>query len=219
MSIKTKLGMGMGAAVLGLALIGGGSYAYFSDTAEQASTFSSGTLDLNVDPTVLVNINKMAPGDYTNKTFKLMNDGTIDIKKVKLKTEYTITKNDGSPVDQDTQDKYAKAIEVEFLTNNGDEGYGHQVITTKSLHYLSTITPENLAKELDEIWYRDWKGNMTQGWVITDGIKAGNGKEAIDEFSVKFKFKDSGQDQNDLQDLKLDLKWTFEGVQRDGVEK
>lgn len=219
MSIKTKLGMGMGAAVLGLALIGGGSYAYFSDTATQASTFSSGTLDLNVDPTVLVDIKDIAPGDYTQKTFKLMNNGTVDIKNVNLKTDYTITKNDGSPVDQAIQDKYAKAIEVEFLTNKGDNGRDHQVITTKSLHYLSTITPENLAKELEQIWYKDWQGKIVEGWVITDGIKAGNGKKAIDDFSVKFKFKDSGSDQNDLQDLKLALTWTFEGVQRDGVEK
>ena len=219
MSVKKKLALGIGSAALGLSLVGGGTFAYFSDTARQTSTFASGTLDLNVDPTVIVDLKDIAPGDYTQKTFKLRNDGTIDIKSVKLKTDYTITGKDGSAVPQDIQDKYAKAIEVEFLTNKGDHGRDHQIITSKSLHYLSSITPDSLAKEMEQIWYTDFEGKMVQGWVITDGIKAGKGNKSTDDFTVKFKFKDDGKNQNDLQGLKLNLNWTFEGVQREGVQK
>lgn len=219
MGIRKKLGLGIGAAALGLSLVGGGTYAYFSDTAVQASTFASGTLDLNVDPTVLVDLKDIAPGDYTNKTFKLVNNGSIDIKNVKLKTEYTITKADGTAVSQEIQDKYAQALEVEFLTNKGDNARDHQVITTKNLKYLASVTPDNLAKELDQIWYTDWQGKIVEGWVITDGIKAGSGNKSTDDFSVRFKFKDNGTNQNELQGLKLNLTWTFEGVQRDGIQK
>ena len=34
MGIKQKLGLGVASAALGVALVGGGTYAYFSDTAE-----------------------------------------------------------------------------------------------------------------------------------------------------------------------------------------
>ncbi|MFA1820974.1 TasA family protein [Virgibacillus oceani] len=50
MGIKKKLSMGVMTAVLGIALIGGG-------------TFAAGTLDLKAEPTGIINVENMAPGD------------------------------------------------------------------------------------------------------------------------------------------------------------
>lgn len=38
-------------AALGLSLIGGGTFAYFSDSETTNNTFAAGTLDLAVEPT------------------------------------------------------------------------------------------------------------------------------------------------------------------------
>ncbi|PRX64062.1 putative ribosomally synthesized peptide with SipW-like signal peptide [Bacillus sp. V-88] len=43
MSIKQKLGLGVASAALGLALVGGGTYAYFSDSVTTNNTFAAGT--------------------------------------------------------------------------------------------------------------------------------------------------------------------------------
>jgi spore coat-associated protein N len=210
MSIKKKLGLGIGAAALGLSLIGGGTFSYFSDTAVQASTFSSGTLDLTVNPTANVEFKDIAPGDYIPRAFKLVNNGSIDIKKVNLKTEYRVTKN-GEVVTPELAEKYAEAIEVTFLRNTGDTFDGeYEMITKKTLKQLKTMNPDDLAKEYE----------ATALWALRDGIKAkGSGQESTDDFRVQFTFKDSKADQNDLQGLKLSLDWTFEGVQRDGMQK
>ena len=50
MSLKKKLGLGIASAVLGISLIGGGTFAYFSDTEVSNNTFAAGTLDLAVNP-------------------------------------------------------------------------------------------------------------------------------------------------------------------------
>lgn len=49
MGIKKTLGFGVATAALGLTLIGGGTFAYFSDSVETTGTFAAGTLDLNAD--------------------------------------------------------------------------------------------------------------------------------------------------------------------------
>jgi spore coat-associated protein N len=222
MSIKKKLGLGVASAAIGLSLLGGGTYAFFNDTATQASSFASGTLDLNVNPTTLVDLGNLKPGDWTNKTFKLTNNGSLDIKKVKLHTSYTVTKLDGSPVAPATAQRYADAIKVQFLDNTGDTGtflglfddHAHNVITSKTISQLVAMTPEDLAQELD-------RANFSPPtYVLRDGIKAGSGKEATDDFKVQFQFvNDTVNTQNDLQGLKLNLSWQFEGIQEDGEQR
>ncbi len=54
--------MGVASAALGLSLIGGGTFAYFSDKEVSNNTFAAGTLDLTLDPTTLVDIKDLKPG-------------------------------------------------------------------------------------------------------------------------------------------------------------
>jgi spore coat-associated protein N len=214
MSMKKKLGLGLASAALGLSLIGGGTYAYFNDTAVQASSFASGTLDISVNPTTLVNLDKLKPGDWTYKTFKLKNEGSLDISKVKLHTSYTVTKNNGNTVDPALVDKYADQIIVDFLVNDGDENKENDIILSKSLKQLKSMTPDQLAQEFDREYFL-----IFPYYVLRDGIKAGNGQESTDDFKVKFRFNDTGAPQNELQDLKLNLSWSFEGIQEAGQQR
>ncbi len=68
MSLKKKLGMGVASAALGLSLIGGGTFAYFSDKEVSNNTFAAGTLDLTLDPKTLVDIKDLKPGILLRKS-------------------------------------------------------------------------------------------------------------------------------------------------------
>ncbi|WP_413376042.1 TasA family protein [Alkalihalobacillus sp. 1P02AB] len=233
MSIKKKLGMGVLTAALGISLIGGGTFAYFSDTATQTNTFASGTIVLDVDPTVQIPMENIKPGDWMPRSFELQNNGTLDMKYVDLKTEYTVTKN-GEAVPNPLANKYAEQLYVQFLKNTtGDEDY--EVLFEVSLKDLRDLTPEDLATKVNieeimkEEGYEYWQWiiwPLFGYWVTVDpvfedvpeeitGITAG---ETAD-FTVQFRFNDTGKAQNDLQDLDLDLTWTFEGFQTDGEER
>src|SRR5699024_9187255 len=84
MGLKKQIGMGITAAALGLTLIGGGTFAYFSDSETNESTFAAGTLDLAAEPTTIVDIDDMKPGDSITRDFILENNGNLDIASVSL---------------------------------------------------------------------------------------------------------------------------------------
>lgn len=126
MSIKKKLGMGLGSAALGIALIGGGTYAYFSDTEVTANTFASGTLDLAVNPTTIIDASNLKPGDTMLRTFKLVNNGSLDIRTVALSTKYD-------------NEKFGEHIRVNFLTNINQV---NTPILSKTLAELEDMSPE-----------------------------------------------------------------------------
>jgi spore coat-associated protein N len=93
MGIKKKLGLGIGAAALGLSLVGGGTFAYFNDTASINNQFAAGTLNLDVqkDPESAVNfdLRNLKPGDNATRYFVLANGGSLSIKDVLMKVGVT----------------------------------------------------------------------------------------------------------------------------------
>ncbi|MFC5464795.1 TasA family protein [Lederbergia graminis] len=225
MSLKKKLGLGVASAALGLSLIGGGTYAYFSDTAVQTNTFASGTVVLDVDPTTIVNLEDLKPGDWIPRTFNLINNGSLDMKYVDLKTSYTVKKN-GVAVGSTLADKYADSIIVDFMNNTSGDA-DHEVIASISLKDLRDLTPDELATKIDIERIMTYPGFWLPifGWIIPpqyeDQITEVSGIESGDEasFDVQFRFDETGDRQNDLQGLELELNWTFEGYQTDGEQR
>ncbi|MBB6453685.1 spore coat-associated protein N [Salirhabdus euzebyi] len=208
MSIKKKLGLGIAAATLGISLVGGGTYAYFNDTDVSTNTFAAGTLDLEVDPTVIFDVDNLKPGDYMLRHFDLENKGTLDIARVLLDTSYTVTDTQGDNGSAD----FGEHIVVKFLVNKGHSEHWfdndqYTVISEKSLKQLSNTTEEDLAVELED-WF--FGSDYPQ-----DGIPAG--KE--DDLYVKIEFVDNEQDQNVFQGDSLELEWTFTAEQEEGEEK
>jgi spore coat-associated protein N len=198
MGIKKTLGLSVAAAALGLSLIGGGTFAYFSDTATNTSTFAAGTLDLNSDPSVVVNIGNLKPGDTVTKTFKLKNDGSLDIGSVLLKTNYVVNDVGG---------------------NNGGIDLG-QFIKVKFLVNVDKSNPLQIDKVVYETTLADLKGLspdiVEKKFLLTEasGIKAGTN----DSFVVQFEFVDDGQDQNHFQKDTLTLTWDFFAKQGKGTD-
>lgn len=195
MGIKKQLGMGVMSAALGLTLIGGGTYAYFSSTETTNNTFAAGTLDLSVDPTTIIEVGELKPGDSVIRDFELQNSGSLDIEKVTLDTNYDVVDAKG-----DNAEDLGKHIEVEFLYNadNLDE-----VIYETTLAELKEMSPEAIN---EHIFY------PTLG---EKGLPSGD----VNDLVVKFNFVDNGEDQNEFQGDSLNLEWTFNAEQTTGEEK
>lgn len=187
--------MGVMSAALGLTLIGGGTYAYFSSSQTTNNTFAAGTLDLAVDPTTVIEVDSLKPGDWVIRDFELQNNGSLDIEKVTLGTDYNVI----DAKDDNTED-FGKYIEVEFLYNADKLD---EVIYETTLDKLKDMTPEAIN---EHIFY------PTLG---EKGLPVG----AEDDLVVKFNFLDNGEDQNQFQGDSLQLEWTFNAQQADGGEK
>lgn len=197
MGIKQKLGLGVASAALGLALVGGGTYAYFSDSAEASATFAAGTLDLSVDPTTIIEVDNIKPGDTMLRSFDLVNGGTLDIATIDLMTDYTVTDANGN-----NNDDFGKHIRVNFLIN-GDKL--DAPIWSTTLYDLKNMSPDVIEGNFWSQFFAERGGNLAAG--------------TSDKLYVQYEFVDNGQDQNRFQGDSLTLKWTFDGKQGAGVER
>jgi len=193
--LKKKIGSGILSALLGISLITGGTYAYFSDQETTNNTFAAGTLDLSVNPTQIIQVDEIKPGDSFIRDFELVNNGSLDIGQVLLETSYTVTDAQG-----DNTDDFGKHIQVEFLYNMDrfDE-----VIYETTLAELSDLQPEVINEMIFE--------EILDG----KGLPTGDSNDLI----VKFTFVDNGEDQNQFQGDALDLTWTFHALQKDGEQR
>lgn len=194
MGIKKQLGMGVMSAALGLSLIGGGTYAYFSSSETTNNTFAAGTLDLAVNPTTIIDVGDLKPGDSVIRDFELQNNGTLDIEKVMLDTDYSVTDANG-----DNAEDFGKHIQVEFLYNADKMD---EVIYEATLDELKGMTPEAVGEHVFEP-------------LLDKGLAVGE----LDDLVVKFNFLDNGEDQNQFQGDSLELEWTFNAQQGEGGEK
>lgn len=195
MTIKRKLGMGIATVALGFSLIGGGTFAYFSDSVTTDNTFAAGTLDLSVNPEVIIDVDNLKPGDSVQNDFELINNGSLDIERVTLETDYTIIDAKG-----DNTEDFGEHILVEFLYNvdNFDE-----VIFETTLADLKNMTPEAISQSI----FYPGMGDK--------GLPTGT----THDFVVNFIFVDNGEDQNQFQGDVLELEWKFIAEQTRGESK
>ncbi|PGO78419.1 cell division protein FtsN [Bacillus cereus] len=199
MSIKKKLGMGVVTAALGLSLIGGGTYAYFSDKEVSQNTFAAGTLDLSVNPEVVINVDNIKPGDEMERGFQLVNKGTLAIGDVKLLTDYSVIDAKGDNGNADFGDH----IRVDFLWNLDKN---EVPIWSTKLSELKVSTQNGSIPDLVQKGVVDREGN---------GLAPGDD----DTFYVMFTFVDNNAEQNVFQGDSLKLNWTFNSMQTKGEEK
>ncbi|WLR42436.1 CalY family protein [Bacillus carboniphilus] len=198
MGLKKKLGLGVASAALGLSLVGGGTFAYFNDTTEVNGSFAAGTLDLNAQPTTIIDVKNIKPGDWMNRAFELKNDGTLDIDQIKLYTDYKVIDAEGNNAGEDFGDH----IRVNFL-HNWDKADTPIFFTT--LSELKEMDETELYEKVFVPWLGTFGGYLAAG--------------TSDTLLVQFEFVDNGKDQNKFQGDSLELTWTFEGMQGPGEAK
>jgi spore coat-associated protein N len=198
MSLKKKLGLGVASAALGLSLIGGGTYAYFSDTEVNNSSFAAGTLDINVKgndaANAIVDVGTIKPGDKMIRTFKINNTGSLDVSKVLLTSNYTVV-----GAEDNNGDDLGKHIKVKFL---------------KNVDKLTTVIAETTLDKLSQYDAVENK-NFLDILGESDGLRSGS----TDNLIVEFEFVDNGKDQNHFQGDSLKLNWTFNAKQTAGSLK
>lgn len=82
MSIKKKLGMALATTALGAMLIGGGTFALFSATAENSgNTFTTGSVAIDAGSVAVFSgavYANLAPGDSGTATLTVTNTGTLE---------------------------------------------------------------------------------------------------------------------------------------------
>ena|SRR5699024_557136 len=195
MGVKKRIGMGIMSAALGLTLIGGGTYAYFSDSETTNNTFAAGTLDLSVNPSTIVEVDELQPGDSVTRDFELVNNGSLDIEKVTLDTEYNVIDAEG-----DNTEDFGEHIQVEFLYNADKLD---EVVYETTLAELKDLNPEVVGE------------HVFSPMLGEDGLPTGE----LDDLVVKFNFVDNGEDQNQFQGDSLELEWQFTAEQGTGDEK
>lgn len=191
--------MGVVTAALGLSLIGGGTYAYFSDKEVSQNTFAAGTLDLSVNPEVVINVDNIKPGDEMERGFQLVNKGTLAIGDVKLLTDYSVIDAKGDNGNADFGDH----IRVDFLWNLDKN---EVPIWSTTLSDLKVSTQNGSIPDLVQKGVVDREGN---------GLASGDD----DTFYVMFTFVDNNAEQNVFQGDSLKLNWTFNSMQTKGEEK
>lgn len=194
MNMKKQLAIGVISATLGLSLIGGGTFAYFSDSETTDNTFSAGTFDLAAQPTTMFDIGNIQPGDSMIRDFQLENSGSLDVNKVTLETDYTVI-----DAENDNTDDFGNHILVEFLYNADQL---NEVIYETTLAELKDMTPEAVNEEV----FIPVLGE--------DGLEAGTS----DDLVVQLSFIDNGEDQNQFQGDALSLEWTFNAEQTAGED-
>ncbi|URM32345.1 CalY family protein [Cytobacillus firmus] len=204
MSLKKKIGMGITSAALGIALVGGGTFAYFSDTATADGSFTAGTLDLAVNPETVINIENIKPGDWMNKTFYLENNGSLDISEVILNSTYTVNDANG-----DNTDDFGKHIRVNFLENVDKTGNSwmignyNDIVYSTTLYDLQNLSPDAVEKKIFNF----------------SGERSGLENGSDDEMYVQFEFVDNDGDQNQFQGDSLTINWEFIANQEEGEQK
>lgn len=186
MGFTQKITKGVMTAALGMSLIGGGTFAYFSDAVETQNTFAAGNLDLGMNPNAVVNISNIKPGDEIYREFTLENNGTLKINEVLLNTQYTV-----EDANSDNTDDFAKHIKVTIMYNTSS---ATSPIIETTLYDLQNQTPD--VTEID---------NFVGGGEVPDGIDAGQQEKIF----VLFEFVDNNEDQNQFQGDTLKVDWTF----------
>jgi len=199
MSIKKKLAMGIATGALAVSMIGGGTYAYFNDVEVNKSTFAAGTLDINVAGNdannAIIDVGNLKPGDHMIRTFNLNNTGSLDVSKVLLTSDYSVSDYHN---DNAVTDDFGAHIKVKILAN---------------LDKRSTVLFETTLKDLNEA---DATDRDLLGWLLggeNDGLKA----NTSDTLIVMFEFVENGEDQNVFQGDSLKLNWTFDAKQTAGT--
>lgn len=190
MGFTKTISKGVMTAALGLSLMGGGTFAYFSDTFETKNTFAAGTLDLSINPNAVVNIDNIKPGDEVYREFTFENKGSLDIYQVLLDTKYTV-----EDAKSDNTDDLANHIKVTIMYNTSSATVP---IVETTLAQLKEQTPDLTA--IDE---------FVGGIQRPDGIPPGEKEKMF----VLFQFVDNGEDQNQFQGDKLQVDWTFNAKQ------
>ena len=165
---KQKLLIGVAAGMIGMGFVGGGTFAFFSDTETTQNSFVSGTLDLVLQSPeksgeLDLSLEDIKPGDKERYFINLKNAGSLTFKDVLLTSSYSIKdkNNDNKKTD------FADHIFVK-ITNKDSGDVLSEYITISELKDVTLAegqVSESTTQLQFDFWFKDNGGdqNMFQG--------------------------------------------------------
>lgn len=192
MNVKKNLTIGIISAALGLSLIGGGTFAYFNDTEVTNNMFQAGTLDIYLKGTddkeqVDLSVQNMKPGDTKIHQIRIYNQGSLDVKDVKLNIDYDI---------------------VDAKGDNGNEDFADHIL----VHIMKLGSKEVVANWVPLSQIKDLV--VAQDLKPTTGKPYQTDNRQV--LRIDFKFNDNGQDQNIFQGDSINFQLIFDASQKGG---
>ncbi|MCS0655690.1 CalY family protein [Cytobacillus firmus] len=237
MSIKKKLGLGVASAVLGVSLVGGGTWAAFNDTATINNHFAAGTLDLDVAKSsskpISFDLKNMKPGDNVQRIFTLKNSGSLAIKEVLLNVTAGELVQDADAVNasENTRGEYLSQFVINFANTDGESAQWQPresiIEPGKELTLADLVAgPEYYKSKIkDKFEAADGRINLAP-LTVTDTSKRGIPVEPTDtdDVFIQITFKDDKSKnadgtyvQNKFQGDSVDFFFNLEATQWDGV--
>lgn len=185
LGIKKNLVAGIITGLIGLALISGGTAAFFSDALDTKNKILSGYMDLDIgnlkNERVLFEFDNKKPGDTFNHSFNMKNNGTLDMKEVTLYSKHTTYNREG------TQE------------NNG---FANQIVLQRLEVDGKNILQKPMSLE-----------KLSKTPIVLEKNIAANSPAT--QVFVEFEFEKTKENQNEFQGNQLELLWTFEAIQAD----
>jgi spore coat-associated protein N len=210
MSLKKKLGLGMASAALGLSLVGGGTFAYFNDTATLHNSFESGTLVLDIEQAwnfpVNFDLENIRPGQSWERQFVLANNGSLDFGN----TFMTVTNAGGAAGDNALLDALTVKYFVDATAPVVDPGApdaGYILLNSQDITLREAINGQFAGKIKAPYITADGKLNLTP---------LGQAAGADNRYRMIIEFPNVNAPQNDLQGLSVDVDFNFDARQVPG---
>jgi spore coat-associated protein N len=216
MSLKKKLGLGMASAALGLSLVGGGTFAYFSDEATIHNGFAAGTLNLEVGNypgttwPINFDLTNLRPGDRVERTFDLKNTGSLAIDDTYLdfaKVSVSNPLNTGA-----TDDEFLSALQVSYFYEtvvNGAYQPESLLVNSQVITLKDAIDGNYTGKIKSDYLTLDGKLNLTP-----DGINAGS----FGRYRIMISFPETNVPQNKLQGMVAKVDFNLDARQVMGAK-
>lgn len=210
MSIKKKLGLGLASAAMGLSLIGGGTFAYFNDTATLHNAFQSGTLVLDLENAwnfpINFDLKDIKPGDSWERQFVLANNGSLAFGD----TYMTVTNTGQDNALLDNLKVYYFVDATAPVIDPGAVDAGYLLINSQDITLRQAINGEFAGKIKAPYLTGDNKLNLTP---------IGQAAGTDNRFRMSIKFPDTGVPQNNLQGLAVSVDFNFDARQELGTHQ
>jgi spore coat-associated protein N len=210
MGIKKKLGLGLASAAMGLSLVGGGTFAYFNDTATLHNAFQSGTLVLDLNQAwnfpINFDLKDIKPGDSWERQFVLANHGSLDFGNTFMKV--VDAGSDAGLLDVLTVSYFVDATAPVVDPSAPDAGY--LLINSQDITLREAINGDFTGKIKAPYITADNKLNLTP---------IGQAAGTDNRFRMVINFPETGVPQNNLQGKMVKVDFNIDARQKDGTHQ
>lgn len=225
MSLKTKLAMGVMTGALGLSLVGGGTYAAFTDTESVSESYAAGVLDIELhekdgsnlgskieEGLFTTDLTNFKPGDKITKQIRIANHGSLSVGKVNIMADYKNFVDGTTTYDNDSVKAggyihdFADQIKVTIDPANDSQGKSFsgtlKELKNQSDFVIAGQQNKSLPKENNEESILAYIEDLTDHDPVT----------------ITLEFLNTEEDQNQFQGDQMDVEFKFVAHQQEGSE-